>query len=160
MQAQQRKWNDALLLIDKGKFDEAIEILTTVLDTDYALKADNKIAEVSLLAARAERRKAADLFIRFTKTTDIESRKKLLIESRRRLVDILVKYPDVGITEKVMGNIKRVEKEMNAIDPMLISQSELVGAEEESPVVRDAFTPVDEMVPATNDEVLQEQNIE
>jgi tetratricopeptide (TPR) repeat protein len=161
MQAQQRQWNDALLLIDKGEFDEAIEILTTMLDTDYALKAENKIAEVSLLAARAERRKAADLFIRFTKTTDIESRKKLLIESRRRLVDILIKYPDVGITEKVMGNIRRVEKEMNTIDPMLISQSELVGAAEEVPVEQDAFdTPVDEMIPATNDAVLQEQNIE
>lgn len=160
MQAQQRQWNDALLLIDKGEFDESIEILTTMLETDYALKADNKIAEVSLLAARAERRKAADLFIRFTKTTDVESRKKLLIESRRRLVDIIIKYPDVGITEKVMGNIKRVEKEMNAIDPMLISQSELVGTEEEEPAVRDAFTPVDEMLPVTNDEVLQEQNIE
>jgi tetratricopeptide (TPR) repeat protein len=160
MQAQQRQWNDALLLIDKGEFDEAIEILTIMLDTDYAVKADGKIAEVSLLAARAERRKAADLFIRFTKTTDIESRKKLLIESRRRLVDILIKYPDVGITEKVMGNIKRVEKEMNAIDPMLISQSELVGGEEGVPVVRDAFTLEDEMAPAMEDATLQEQNIQ
>jgi tetratricopeptide (TPR) repeat protein len=156
MQALQRQWNDALLLIDKGEFDKAIEILTTMLDTDYALKADNKIAEVSLLAARAERRKAADLFIRFTKTTDIESRKKLLIESRKRLVDILIKYPNVGITKKVMKNIKRVEKEMNAIDPMLVSQSELVGAEEEIPVMQDAFAPV----PVTGDEGLQEQNIE
>lgn len=160
MQAQQRQWNDALLLVDKGEYDEAIEILTTMLDTEYALKADSKIAEVALLAARAERRKAADLFIRFTKTTDIESRKKLLIESRRRLVDILIKYPDVGITEKVMGNIKRVEKEMNAIDPMLISQSERVGGEEATGNGQDAFDlPMEEVV-APDNAVLQEQNIE
>ncbi len=138
MQAQQRQWNDALLLIDKGLFDDAIEILTSMLDTEYALKADAKIAEVSLLAARAERRKAADLFIRFTKTTDIESKKKLLLESRRRLVDILTKYPDVGITEKVLGNIKRVEKEMDAIDPMLRSQTDTM--EEEITPVQDAFS--------------------
>lgn len=147
VQAQQRLWNDALLLVDKGEFDQSIELLTTMLDTDYAVKAEAKIAEVSLLAARAERRKAADLFIRFTKTTDIESRKKLLVESRRRLVDILIKYPDVGISEKVMGNIKRVEKEMNAIDPLLISQSELVGGEETAPI-QDAFSLEDEMAPA------------
>ena len=160
MQAQQRQWNDALLLIEKGEFDQAIELLTTMLDTEYALKADNKIAEVSLLAARAERRKAADLFIRFTKTSNIESRKKLLVESRRRLVDILIKYPNVGITEKVMGNIRRVEKEMNAIDPMLISQSELVGEEGDVPVVRDAFSLDDEMDPTVVDEAILEQNLE
>ncbi len=138
IQAQQRQWNDALLLIDKGLYDDAIEILTSMLDTDYALKADAKIAEVSLLAARAERRKAADLFIRFTKTTDMESKKKLLLESRRRLVDILTKYPDVGITEKVLGNIKRVEKEMDAIDPMLKSQTDTV--EEKITPIQDAFS--------------------
>ncbi len=162
IQAQQRQWNDALLLVDKGEFDQAIEILTTMLDTDYAVKADGKIAEVSLLAARAERRKAADLFIRFTKTTDIESRKTLLVESRRRLVDILIKYPDVGITEKVLGNIKRVEKEMNAIDPMLISQSELVGDKEEIPIVRDAFTELNGAgeAPVEQSQVLKEENIQ
>lgn len=160
MQIQQRQWNDALLLVDKGEYDQAIEILTTMLDTDYAEKADSKIAEVSLLAARAERRKAADLFIRFTKTSDMESRKKLLIESRRRLMDILIKYPDVGITEKVMGNIKRVEKEMNAIDPMLISQSERVGTEGDIPVERDAFTLEDEMAPKPVENTVPQQDLQ
>ncbi len=161
VQAQQRLWNDALLLIDKSEFDQSIELLTKMLDTDYAEKAEAKIAEVSLLAARAERRKAADLFIRFTKTTDVESKKKLLVESRRRLVDILIKYPDVGIGDKVMGNIKRVEKEMNAIDPLLISQSELVGDEEKQPVAPDAFSLEDETgtVPKT-DAGIQVQNFE
>lgn len=159
IQAQQRQWNDALLLVDKGDFDGAIESLTVLLDTDYAVKADAKIAEVSLLAARAERRKAADLFIRFTKTTDIESKKKLLVESRRCLVDILIKYPDVGITEKVMGNIRRVEKEMNAIDPNLISQSELVGSEEPTAIL-DAFSIDTGLVPAEPAGTVQEENIE
>ncbi len=166
MQALQRDWNDSLLLIDKGKYDEAIELLTTMLDSEYGLKADSKIGEASLLSARAERRKAADLFIRFTKTTDLESQKKLLIDSRRHLVDILVKYPDVGITDKVMGNIERVEKEMNAIDPNLIAQAELVGGEERTKMpANDAFdipvytTPQDavqEQIP----QQVQEQNLE
>ena len=167
MQALQREWNDALLLIDKGSYDEAIELLTTMLDSEYGLKADNKIAEASLHAARAERRKAADLFIRFTKTTETESQKKLLIDSRRHLVDILIKYPDVGITDKVMGNIKRVEKEMNRIDPSLIAQAQLVGDADGTDTrgAQDAFDiPLgheeSQMVPQQENNSLQEENIE
>ncbi len=130
LEVLQRNWDEAVLLVDNGSYDKAIELLTPMLDSEYAVKADSKIAEAALQAARAERRKAADLFIRFTKTTEIELQKKLLIDSRKHLIDILVKYPDVGITDKVMGNIKRVEKEMNRIDPGLIAQAELVGEED------------------------------
>lgn len=125
-----RRWNEGLRLMEGAQNDKAIEIFTPMLETEYAAKAEKKIAEASLLAAEAERRAAADVFIRFTKAPDVESKKKLLIESRRRLLDILVKYPEVEITEKVIGNIKRVEKEMNAIDPNLVQQSGRVGSEE------------------------------
>ncbi|MCX5870464.1 MAG: tetratricopeptide repeat protein [Deltaproteobacteria bacterium] len=126
----ERRWKEGIRLMEEAQYDKAIEIFTPMLETEYAAKADKKIAEASLLAAEAERRKAADFFIRFTKAPDVESRKKLLIESRKCLLDILVKYPEVEITEKVRGNIKRVEKEMNAIDPNLIQQTGRVGGEE------------------------------
>jgi tetratricopeptide (TPR) repeat protein len=126
----ERRWNEGIRLMEGAQYDKAIEIFTPMRETEYAAKADKKIAEASLLAAEAERRKAADFFIRFTKAPDVESRKKLLIESRKCLLDILVKYPEVEITEKVRGNIKRVEKEMNAIDPNLIQQTGRVGGEE------------------------------
>lgn len=160
MRALEQQWNDALLLIDRGAYDEAIEVLTTLLDTEYAVQAENKIAEVSLFAARAERRRAADLFIQFTKATELETRKKLLIESRRCLTDILIKYPDVGITDKVIKNIKRVEKEMNAIDPMLISQSELVGEDEDNSGQDGVLLPMETMNDRSNSGGFQEQNIE
>lgn len=121
VQELQRKWNNGMLLIKGERFDEAIDQFTELIDTEYSVKAEEKINEVSLLAARADRRKAADLFIRYTKTADLESKKKLLLESRRLLKDILVKYPDVEITEKVKANIQRVEQEMNVIDPNLMS---------------------------------------
>lgn len=124
-----RRWNEGVRFMEGAQYDKAIELFTTLLETEYSAKADKKIAEASLLAAEAERRNAADIFIRFTKAPDIESRKKLLIESRRRLLDILVKYPEVEITDKVIGNIKRVEKEMNAIDPNLVKESGRVGGE-------------------------------
>ena len=124
-----RRWNEALRLMEGAQYDKAIEIFTPMLETEYAVKVEKKIAEASLLAAEAERRAAADVFIRFTKAPDLESKKKLLIESRRRLLDILVKYPGVEVTDKVLGNIKRVETEMNAIDPGLIQQSGRVGSQ-------------------------------
>jgi tetratricopeptide (TPR) repeat protein len=129
-QELERRWDEGVRLMEGAQYDKAIEIFTPMLETEYAAKAGKKIAEASLLAAEAERRKAADFFIRFTKAPDVESRKKLLIESRKCLLDILVKYPEVEITEKVLGNIKRVEKEMNAIDPNLIRQTGRVGGEE------------------------------
>ncbi len=122
VQELQRKWNSGMLLVKAERFDEANSIFTEMLGTEYDAKAKEKISEVSLLAAKEERRKAADLFIRFTKTTDVESQKKLLIESRKVLQDILVNYPDVEIADKVRGNIKRVEQEMNAIDPTMLQR--------------------------------------
>jgi tetratricopeptide (TPR) repeat protein len=126
----ERRWNEGVRLMEGGQYDKAIEAFTPMLDSEYSEKAQKKITEASLLAAEADRRKAADLFIRFTKASDVESRKKMLIESRQILQNILVKYPGVEITEKVLGNIKRVEKEMNTIDPTLIQQAGRVGGEE------------------------------
>ena len=152
LQELDQKWNNGLMLAKAGRYDEAIAVFNGMNETDYAAKAETKIKEISDLAAKDDRRKAADLFIRFTKTTDIESKKKLLIESRRLLKDILVKYPRVDITDKVLSNIQRVEQEMNAIDPQLIStvdsqasapapQQEAVPEQQPVTVPEDAFEP-------------------
>jgi hypothetical protein len=121
VQELQHQWNNGMVLAKDGKFDEAIAVFTNLLDTEYSTKAENKLNEITLEAAKADRKKAANLFVRFTKTTDLESRKKLLVESRKLLKNILVKYPEVEIGAKVRKNIERVELEMNAIDPTLVS---------------------------------------
>ena len=147
-QELEHRWNEGMRLMEGAQYDKAIEMFTPMLETEYAAKAGKKITEASLLAAEAERRKAADFFIRFTKAPDVESRKKLLVESRKYLLDILVKYPDVEITEKVLGNIKRVEKEMNAIDPNLIQQTGRVGGEKPKAVEKSTLkAPVTQAVP-------------
>jgi hypothetical protein len=133
MQDLQNQWNNGLLLAKDGRYDEAIAVFTGLLNSEYSTKADDKIKELSLEAAKNDRKKAADLFIRFTKTTDLESRKKLLIESRNLLKNILIKYPGVEIAQKVRGNIERVEQEMNAIDPNLISMAD----QQVTPAVQD-----------------------
>ena len=116
----QRRWNEGMGAIDEGRFDDAVKVFNGLQDTDYAAKATEKIKEISTLAAKSQRRKAAELFIRYTKTPDPEGKKKLLVESRKLLTDILVKYPNIDFTDKVIDNIKRVETEMNALDPTLL----------------------------------------
>lgn len=120
MQGLQASWNEAMTLADSSDFDGAIAVLTPLLDTEYDARAEEKIAELSLTAAKIERRKAADLFVRFSKSADPQAQKDLLIESRQVLKDILIKYPEVEVGDKVMGNIKMVEKKMNELDPMLL----------------------------------------
>ena len=120
IQGLQNQWNNGMLLAKSEKFDEAIAVFTKLLTTEYSAKAKEKIKEMSLEAAKAERKKAANLYTRFTKTTDIENRKKLLIETHKILKSILAKYPDVDIKSKVLGNIERVEQDMMAIDPKLV----------------------------------------
>jgi tetratricopeptide (TPR) repeat protein len=136
IQDLQNQWNNGMLLANGDRYEEAVVVFTSLLGTDYSQKAETKIKELSLEAAKEDRRKAADLFMRFTKTTDPESRKRLLVESRKLLKNILVKYPDVEITPKVIGNIERVEQEMNAIDPNLVFMAD----QDPTPAVRDEGT--------------------
>ena len=92
--------------------------------TEYEDRAMEKVEELSLTAAKNERRRAADLFVRSMKTDDLENRKQLLVESRQVLKGILDKYPDVEVADKVQGNIRTVEKKMNELDPMLLPELE------------------------------------
>ncbi len=143
-------WNSGLQLVNAGRYDEAIKVFDGMMETEYGAKADAKIVEISSMAAKDDRRKAADLFIRFTKTEDLEIRKRLLIESRSLLKGILAKYPRADITDKVLGNIQRVEQEMNAIDPNLIIQADSQAAIEqpqEPPPVQPAAEPEDPFAP-------------
>jgi tetratricopeptide (TPR) repeat protein len=143
-------WNSGLQLVNAGRYDEAIKIFDGMMETEYGAKADAKIVEISSMAAKEDRRKAADLFIRFTKTEDLEIRKRLLIESRSLLKGILAKYPRADITDKVLGNIQRVEQEMNAIDPNLIIQADsqaTIEQPQESTPVQPATEPEDPFAP-------------
>ncbi len=142
MQELQERWNEGMIQVEAGNYDEAIAIFQTLLQTEYFAKAKDKIEELTLLAAKTDRRSAADLYIRYTKTSDIEMKKKLLTESRRLLTEILGKYPGVAIIDKVQGNIERVEQEMNSLDPMLlptIRAAERGESIEQAPLVENDF---------------------
>lgn len=131
MQELQRIWNEGTAHAESGDIDQAIDVLSQLTGTEYESKAQEKISELALAASKAERRKAADLFVRSTKTDDPEARKQLLTDSRKVLKDILIKYPEVEVADKVRGNIRQVEKKMNEIDPMLLPEIEQMEREQQ-----------------------------
>lgn len=141
IQELQHQWNNGMLLAKAGRFDESIVVFTNLIDTDYSKKAERMIQEVSLDAAKSARKKAANFFLRYNKTSDLESRKKLLIESRNLLKNILVNYPQVEIASKVRANIQTVEQEMMTIDPLLIQMADEQELQDDDfDAVNDAFT--------------------
>lgn len=123
MQALNSSWDQMLVLVEGGRYDQALASLQSMLDTDLSEKANHKIREVSLLAAKENRQQAAKLFIRAMKAKDLEAKKQHLLQSHELLMLITIKYPEVRIVEKVKANIRRVEQEMNKLDPTLVEWS-------------------------------------
>ncbi len=120
-QQAQENWNTGMTALGAREYDKAIEAFTKVLGTSYDDRARKKIDEAANLAAREDRRRAAELFVRSGRTHDLWSRKKLLLASRQLLQDILIKYPQSDIVDKVKRNLQRIDEEIAKIDPNLLS---------------------------------------
>lgn len=116
-----KTWDKGQEHLRAREYDLAIEAFTELLDTPYGERARGQIDEAANLSAQEDRRKAAELFVRANDTKDRESRLKLLFESRRLLQDILVKYPNSDVADKVRNNLDRIEQEIRAVDPSLLS---------------------------------------
>lgn len=122
MQALQSTWNEGSARAESGDFDGAVQLFAELMGTEYEARARERIDELSLTAAKEERRRAADLFVRSTKTDDLDSQKELLAQSWQVLTDILVKYPNVEIADRVRSNIRTVEKKISEIEPLLLGE--------------------------------------
>jgi len=119
--ALQEDYNKGIKLLEVKEYDKAIEAFTKLSRTPYEEKARARIEEAAKLGAQEDRQKAADLFVRSSSSRDPEGKKKLLLSSRQLLQGILVKYPQSGLTDKVKKNLSRIEEELRAIDPTLLT---------------------------------------
>ncbi len=120
-------WNKAMNLLEAKQYDHAIEVFSSLLASSYESKAQIRIDEAARLAANEDRQRAAELYVRAKRTTDLESKKKLLFASRKLLQDILIKYPQADLTEKVKRNLVRIEEEISSVDPALLTSPAVVG---------------------------------
>jgi hypothetical protein len=124
------QWDAAVHLMDSQSFDAAISAFEALMGTEYEEKATIKIVEVANLAAGQMRKEAASLFIRAGKTPDIEKKKELLLDSHRMLNEILVRFPQTDLLEKVQQNIVILEEQIKKFDPALLEE-----LQEENPSV-------------------------
>ena len=118
-QELQARFDQGMAALTAKEYDKAIETFNGLLATPFADRARTRIDEAAGLAAQEDRRKAADLFVRANSTGDPEAKKNLLLSSRKLLQDILVKYPQSVLADKVQRNLSGVERALKAIDPSL-----------------------------------------
>ena len=79
-----------------------------------------KIVEAANQAASQMRKEAASLFIKAGRTPDFEQKKELLLASHRLLTEILDKYPQTDLQDKVNQNKVILEEQIRKIDPALL----------------------------------------
>ena len=124
------KWNSAVNLLDSQQYDSAISAFESLAGTEYENEAKMKEIEAANKAAGEMRKEAASLFIRAGKTPDIEQKKVLLLDSHRLLTEILVKYPQSELLNKVQQNITILEEQMERLDPALLEEVRLENSTE------------------------------
>ena len=116
------QWDTAVHLMDSQRFDEAIIAFETLMGTEYEEKATIKIVEAANMAAGQMRKDAASLFIRAGRTPDIEKKEELLLDSLKMLNEIVVKFPQTDLLDKVNQNIAILEEQIRKIDPALLEE--------------------------------------
>jgi tetratricopeptide (TPR) repeat protein len=114
--ALQETWDQGMAYMQAKEYDRAIDVFNGLLNTSLGSEAGLQLEEASRLAAREDRKKAAELFVRAGSTTDPVARRELLLSSRVLLEDILRKYPRAGLEDKVRRNLSRIDQELGAIE--------------------------------------------
>lgn len=117
-----QQWDSAVLLMDSQRFESAISVFGSFIGTEYEKEAAAKMVEAANIAAGQMRKEAASLFIRAGKAPDLETKKKLLLDSYGLLNEILVKFPQTDLLDKVHQNIAIVEEQIKKIAPVLLEE--------------------------------------
>lgn len=118
------QWKSSNDLLDSQRYDSAIAGFAPLLDTTYDAEARQKLQEATNLAAAAQRKQAATLFIKAIKASNPESKKELLLESRQLLQDVLHKYPHADIIDKVAQNLTILDQHIQEFDPALLEKTD------------------------------------
>jgi outer membrane protein assembly factor BamD (BamD/ComL family) len=116
------QWKSANDLLDSQQFDPAIAGFTSLLDTSYDAKAREKIQVATNLAAVAQRKQAASLFIKAVKARSSGNKTVMLLESKQLLQEVLRKYPQADIIDKVAQNLTTIEQHIAQLNPTLLEE--------------------------------------
>lgn len=115
-QALADRWQEGLNLLDMQMYDASITVFSELLGTEYDGRAVKEIEKGSAMAAVALRKEAANLFMKARRTKDYNGRITYLTQSRRLLQEILDKYPQVELAEKVAINLAVIDEQLQAMN--------------------------------------------
>lgn len=130
-QALAMQWEEANRLLGLRRLEEAILVLSRLLDSEYGAEARRLMREAGAAAAAEIRREAAGLFVRARRSENPEQGRELAMESRRLLLRIIEHYPDSDIAARVGDNLQSVEEYLDSLEPGLTER--LKGREPGSP---------------------------
>lgn len=118
-QAVAIQWEEANRLLGLRRLEEAIQVLSRLLDSEYGAEARRLMREAGAAAAAEIRREAAGLFVRARRSENPEQGRELAMESRRLLLRIIEHYPDTDIAARVGDNLQSVEEYLDSLEPGL-----------------------------------------
>lgn len=108
----QEQWDTAMANLEVRQYDKAMEIFRALEETSYGDQARVQLAETANQAAQEDRQKAAEYFFKARNTSDPANKRQLLESARQLLEDILVKYPQADVIDKVNRNLDTIRVEI------------------------------------------------
>jgi len=120
------QWAAAINLLDSQRYDLAISAFAALIGTEYEEQAKIKTTIAANQAAGQMRKEAASLFIRAGRSPDPDQKRELLLASHRLLTEILAKYPQTDLLDKVQQNITILEVQIKRFDPELLEELQQV----------------------------------
>ncbi|MBW1792683.1 MAG: hypothetical protein JRJ14_10605 [Deltaproteobacteria bacterium] len=90
------------------------------MNSEYQNRALRKIDKATQIAAIDMRKRAALLFSKSRKISGMEKKAALLLESRSILQEIIRRYPEAKIIDKVVVNLDVIENQIRNLDPSLL----------------------------------------
>jgi len=121
-QALAIQWEEANRLLGLRRLEEAIQIFSRLLGSEYGDEARRLMREAGEEAAAEIRREAAGLFVRARRSENVEQGRELAIESWRSLHRIIERYPDSEIVPRVRDNLQSVEEYLERLEPGLVER--------------------------------------
>ncbi|NOR10948.1 MAG: hypothetical protein GQ541_05615 [Desulfovibrionaceae bacterium] len=114
------QWQQANLFFDQKEYDKAIDLFRGLVNSEYQNRALRKIDKATQIAAIDMRKRAALLFSKSRKISGMEKKAALLLESRSILQEIIRRYPEAKIIDKVVVNLDVIENQIRNLDPSLL----------------------------------------
>ena len=133
--AHSAQWDQAIVLLDSQKYDAAIKAFEELLNTEYDIPARSNMMKAAESAASEMRRKSASIFVKARRERDDDRKKELFRESWQILQEIMTKYPEVQLIDKVRQNLAIIEKHIELFDPSVLpDHNDVVGGDVEDPL--------------------------